>query len=198
MITTISVIFFSGRGHTTKIAEAVEKGAASVNGIKTHLISIEGKDIVEGLYKNDQVMELLNESDAIIFGSPTYMGGVASQFKAFADATVGSWINQQWRDKLAAGFTVSAALSGDKLHTLEYMNLFAMQHGMIWVGLGELPGQANGVNRLGGWIGAMALARDEDASVTPNEEDKYTGEILGRRVAILAQQYKSVVNPALS
>lgn len=198
MITTISVIFFSGRGHTTKIAEAVEKGAASVNGIKTHLISIEGKDIVEGLYKNDQVMELLKESDAIIFGSPTYMGGVASQFKAFADATVGSWINQQWRDKLAAGFTVSAALSGDKLHTLEYMNLFAMQHGMIWVGLGELPGQANGVNRLGGWIGAMALARDEDASVTPNEEDKYTGEILGRRVAILAQQYKSVVNPALS
>lgn len=195
---TVSVIFFSGRGHTSKVADAVQKGAASVAGVKTNLISIEGKDIIEGHYRNEAVTKLLDESDAIIFGSPTYMGGISAQFKAFADSTVGSWIAQKWRNKLAAGFTVSGAFSGDKLHTLEYMNLFAMQHGMIWIGLGELPGQENGVNRLGGWIGAMAVALNEDTSVTPNEEDKYTGEVLGRRVATFAIQHKSVADPALS
>ena len=39
---TVSVIYFSGSGHTTKLAEAVNKGAASVTGVKTNLISISG------------------------------------------------------------------------------------------------------------------------------------------------------------
>ena len=30
-----------------------------------------------------------------------------------------------------------------------------MQHGMIWIGLGEMPMQPNGVNRLGSFSGAM-------------------------------------------
>lgn len=185
---TVSIIFFSGFGHTTKIAEAIQKGASSVANVKTNFISIEGKDITEGKYKNDQVMQLLDDSDAIIFGSPTYMGGIAAQFKAFADATVAAWGAQKWRNKLAAGFTVSGAFSGDKLHTLQFMNLFAMQHGMIWVSLGELPGQPNGVNKLGSWIGVQSQALNADPSETPGDEDKLTGEILGRRVALFATQ----------
>jgi len=86
---TISVIYFSGAGHTTKLAEAVNKGAATVGGVTTHLIAINGDDIVKGRYKNDDVFAKLDASDAIIFGSPTYMGGPAAQFKAFADATAG-------------------------------------------------------------------------------------------------------------
>lgn len=121
---TISVIFFSGYGHTTKIAEAVEKGAASVPDTKINLIAIQGKDIVDGKYKNDEIMQLLDHSDAIIFGSPTYMGGIAAQFKTFADATVATWGKQKWRNKLAAGFTVSGALAGNKLHTLQIYEPF--------------------------------------------------------------------------
>ena len=44
----VSVIYFSGSGHTTKLAEAVNKGAASVAGVKTNLISISGDDIEKG------------------------------------------------------------------------------------------------------------------------------------------------------
>lgn len=114
------------------------------------------------------------------------MGGPAAQFKAFADATVGSWFGQKWRDKVAAGFTVSGAPSGDKLSTLQYLHTLAMQHGMIWVGTGELPGQPNGVNRLGSWIGAMALAQpSESPEVAPNREDQLSGELLGKRVAYI-------------
>lgn len=184
---TISIIYFTGSGHTEKLAEANGSGAASVEGVKTHLLSISGDDIVKGRYKNDEVMAALEASDAIIFGSPTYMGGPAAQFKAFADATVEAWFEQKWRDKLAAGFTVSGAPSGDKFNTLQYFHTLAMEHGMIWIGTGEMPMQPNGVNRLGSWIGAMALARpDESPDEAPNNDDKLTGELLGKRVARFA------------
>jgi len=187
---TISVIYFSGSGHTTKLAEAVHRGAASVAGVKTNLLAISGKDIVEGRYKNDEVFARLDASDAIIFGSPTYMGGPSAQFKAFADATGGKWYTSAWKDKIAAGFTVSMSPSGDKLSTLHYFFTLAMQHGMIWIGQPEMPLQPNGVNRLGSNSGVMAQAGQESPDLAPSEGDKLTGEILGQRVAEYALKLK--------
>ncbi len=181
----VSIIYFSASGHTAKLAEAVGKGAASVAGVKTNLIAISGDDIVKGRYKNEKVMAALDASDAIIFGSPTFMGGPAAQFKAFADATVERWSGQKWRDKFAAGFTVSGTPSGDKFSTLQSFHTLAMQHGMIWIGLGELPEQSNRVNRLGSWIGAMAESDDESSTPTLKHGDELTGERLGQRVARL-------------
>ena len=158
---TVSIICFSGFGHTGKLAEAVHKGAASVAGVKTNLIAINGEDIVKGRYRNEGVLAQLDASDAIIFGSPTYMGGPAAQFKAFADASSAKWFTSAWRDKLAAGFTVSGSPSGDKFSTLQYFFTLAMQHGMIWVGLGEMSAQPSGVNRLGAFSGVMAQAAQE-------------------------------------
>jgi len=187
---TVSVIYFSGFGHTAKLAEAVNKGAASVAGVKTNLIAISGEDIVKGRYSNDAVFTQLDASDAIIFGSPTYMGGPAGQFKAFADASSAKWLASAWRDKIAAGFTGSGSPSGDKFSTLQYFHTLAMQHGMIWVGLGEMPMQPNGVNRLGSFGGAMGQAGQEPTDVAPNAADKLTGEILGQRVAAFALKLK--------
>lgn len=180
---TVSIIYFSGSGHTAKLAEAVQKGAASVAGVTTHLLAINGDDIVKGRYKNDDVFAKLDSSDAIIFGSPTYMGGPAAQFKAFADACGGKWYTNAWRDKIAAGFTVSQGASGDKLSTLHYFFTLAMQLGMIWIGLPELPMNDKGINRLSSYSGVMAQAGQEAPDVAPNAQDKLTGEILGKRVA---------------
>jgi len=187
---TVSVIYFSGGGHTAKLAEAVTKGAAAVAGVKTHLIAISGDDITKGRYANDAVFAQLDASDAIIFGSPTYMGGPAAQFKAFADATAGKWFGSAWRDKIASGFSVSNSPSGDKFSTLQYFHTLAMQHGMIWVGLGEMPMQPNGINRLGSFAGATAQAGQESPDIKPSAEDKLTGEILGKRVAEYAVKLK--------
>ena len=186
----VSVIYFSGTGHTAKLAEAVHKGAASVAGVTTHLISISGDDILKGRYKNDEVFAKLDASDAIIFGSATYMGGPAAQFKAFADACGGKWYMSAWRDKISAGFTVSQGASGDKLSTLHYFFTLAMQLGMIWVGLPELPNPATGINRLSSYSGVMAQAGQEPVDVAPNAADKLTGEILGKRVAEYAVKLK--------
>jgi NAD(P)H dehydrogenase (quinone) len=180
---TVSVIYFSGSGHTAKMAEAVHQGAASVPGVETHLLAIHGDDIIKGRYQNEPVFAKLDASDAIIFGCPTYMGGPAAQFKAFADASGAKWFHFAWRDKLAAGFTNSSSPSGDKFNTLQYFHTLAMQHGMIWIGLGEMPMQTNGLNRLGSFGGAMSQAGQESPDIAPNQADKQTGEVLGRRVA---------------
>jgi NAD(P)H dehydrogenase (quinone) len=80
----------------------------------------------------------LDASDAIIFGSPTYMGGPAARFKALADSTVGSWFQRKGRDKLAVGFTVSGAPSGDKLGSLQYFQALAQPLGAL-TGLFQSP-----------------------------------------------------------
>lgn len=177
----VAVIFHSGFGHTRVQAEAVHRGAASVPGVDATLIAVED---VESHWA------ALDEADAIVLGTPTYMAGVSAPFKAFLDATSARWSEQRWKDKLAAGFTNSAGLNGDKLATLQHLALFAMQHGMVWIGLGLLPGNHTSagspedLNRLAGFIGAMAQSNaDQDATVVPPASDQRTAEHLGRRVA---------------
>ena len=189
-MSTVSIIYFSGSGHTAKLAEAITKGAASVPGVKTNLIAINNDDITKGRYQNDAAFAQLDASDAIIFGSVTYMGGPAAQFKAFADASGAKWFTSAWRDKIASGFSVSSSPSGDKFSTLQYFHTLAMQHGMIWIGLGEMPMQPNGVNRLGSFSGATGQAGQESPDVAPNAADILTGEVLGKRVATLAVKLK--------
>lgn len=47
-MTNVSIVYHSGAGHTRKMAEAVQAGAASVDNAQTSLIAIDGTDIVEG------------------------------------------------------------------------------------------------------------------------------------------------------
>jgi NAD(P)H dehydrogenase (quinone) len=184
-----AIVYFSGSGHTQKMAEAVAKGAGAIPGVKVNLIGLRGEDFTGGRWKNDAVLVELDASDVIIFGTPTYMGGPAAQFKAFADTTSERWFKRAWVNKLAAGFTVSAGPSGDKFNTLIYLFTLAMQHGMVWVGQTETPFNEKGINRLSSFSGAMGQAFTEPPEVAPNEADKLTGEIFGRRVAEAAARW---------
>jgi NAD(P)H dehydrogenase (quinone) len=189
-MTTVSIVYHSGSGHTAKMAEAVAKGAGAVADVKVDLLAIAGDTIHQGRFQDDKLLAQLDASDAIIFGSPTYMGGPSGQFKCFADATGERWFKAAWKDKLAAGFTVSGGPSGDKLSTLHYFFTLAMQHGMVWVGLAELPFNDKGINRLSSYSGAMGQAMQEPPDVAPNAADKLTGESLGRRVAEAAKRWQ--------
>jgi NAD(P)H dehydrogenase (quinone) len=186
----VTIVYFSGSGHTTKLAEAVAKGARAVTGVDVQLRALQGDDIQGGRFKNEALLAQLDASDALIFGSPTYMGGPAAQFKAFADATGERWFKTAWKDKVAAGFTVSGGPSGDKWSTLNYFFTLAMQHGMIWVGLTESPFNEKGLNRLSSYSGVMGQAFTEPPEVAPNEADKLTGESLGQRVAEAVARWK--------
>jgi NAD(P)H dehydrogenase (quinone) len=189
-MTTIAIVYHSGTGHTARMAEAVAQGAKSVPDTEVQLLKIEGRDIIEGRFKNEALLAACDQADALIFGSPTYMGMVSGQFKAFADATGGRWYGQAWKDKLAAGFTVSSGLNGDKLSTLHYLFTLAMQHGMLWAGLPGLS-DPNGVNRLGCNSGAMGQAGQEPPDIAPNALDLATGQALGQRVAEATKRWQA-------
>lgn len=186
-MTTVSVIYHSGTGHTKKMAEAVIRGIESVEGVNANLIAIEGKDIIEGRWKNDDTLKQLDSSDGIIFGSPTYMGCVSGQMETFLDGSSDRCYSEAWKDKIAAGFSVSGGPSGDKFNTLVRFVTFAMQMGMIWVGLGTIP-TVSGLNRLSFFMGAAGQAMLEPPDEAPNEVDKKTGEFLGRRVAEITKK----------
>ena len=192
-MTTVAVVYHSGYGHTHEQAKAVAAGAASVKGVEVEMLRIEspGQDFAPFLAK-------LEKADAIVFGSPTYMGAASAAFKAFAEASSKAWMEQKWRNKIAAGFTNSGSQSGDKEATLMQLFVLAAQHGMIWVSLGLPPGNnstkgsVEDFNRLGASIGAAAQSPvDAGPDVGPTASDKKTAEHLGRRVAEAARQWNA-------
>ena len=183
-MTTVSIVYHSGYGHTKKLAESVLAGMQQVAGVDASLIVIDAEgNIPEAAWAQ------LTASDAIVFGSPTYMGNVSWQFKKFADATSKPWFTQAWRDKLFAGFTNSATMNGDKMATLHMMMTLAMQHSGFWVGTGLMPSnskaaQRNDINYVGSFGGLMAQSpSDSSPDEGPLPGDLETGKLFGKRVA---------------
>ena len=183
-MTKIAVVFHSGYGHTLRMAQAVAEGA----GAELVAVDAEG-NLPEGGW------ETLNAADAIIMGSPTYMGSVSWQFKKFADASSKQWFGQAWKDKVFAGFTNSATMNGDKLSTLHYLFTLAMQHSGIWVGTGMLPSntkaaQRNDVNYVGSFSGAMAQSPADSSPAEMLPGDLETAKLFGQRVATVTVQFR--------
>lgn len=181
----IAVVFHSGYGHTKRMAEAVAEGAGA------QLIAIDA----EGNLTPDQ-WAALDAADAIIMGSPTYMGMASWQFKKFADASSKAWFAQKWKDKLFAGFTNSATMNGDKLSTLHYLFTLAMQHGGLWVGTGLMPAntksaQRNDINYVGSFSGAMAQSPSDAGPDEMLPGDLETARRFGQRVAAVAERLKT-------
>lgn len=182
----VAIVYHSGFGHTQALAEAVAAGARAVAGTAVSLIPVAEVEA--------RAAEL-DAADAIIFGSPTYMGGLSAEFARFKDWTSSRWMQGAWRNKLAAGFTVSASWNGDKHNTLYQLLTLAVQHGMIWVGLGLPPGNNSStgsiadLNRLGASIGAMGQANADQGVEGIAASDFKTFEALGRRVAEATQRW---------
>ena len=78
------VVYHSGYGHTQRVAQFVAEGASA------QLIDIDANgDLTEAQWAD------LDAADAIIMGSPTYMGMASWQFKKFADATSKKMVYQR-------------------------------------------------------------------------------------------------------
>ena len=180
----VIVVYHSGYGHTQRMAQSVAEGA----GAQLLAIDADGNLPAGG-------WEALDAADAIVMGSPTYMGSVSWQFKKFADASSKAWFAQQWKDKLFAGFTSSATMNGDKLSTLHYLFTLAMQHGGVWVGTGMMPGnskaaQRNDVNFMGSSSGAMAQTPSDAGAHEMLSGDLETARLFGQRVAAAAVRWR--------
>ena len=179
----IVVIYHSGYGHTGHIAQRLAQGA------QAELIKINENGEI-----SEQAWTQLDAADAIVFGSPTYMGNVSWQFKKFADATSKAWATRAWTDKLFAGFTNSASLNGDKQVTLQTLQTLGSQHGGIWISLGLLPSNTKAatrqdLNNLGGSVGLLVQS-PADASVDEIPEgDLATAQAFGERIAAITARF---------
>ena len=176
----VAVVFHSGYGHTQRMAQAVAQGA----GAELLAIDAEG-NLPEAAWAT------LAEADAIVFGSPTYMGTVSWQFKKFADASSKAWYTQAWKDKIFGGFTNSANMNGDKHSTLHYFITLAMQHGGLWAGTGlnyhnPKASQRSDVNYLASYAGPMAQTPGDASAEEMNTGDLETARLFGVRIAALA------------
>ncbi|WP_237882229.1 flavodoxin family protein [Pseudomonas sp. PGPR40] len=188
-MTPIAIVYHSGYGHTARVAEHVGKGATSA-GATVNLVAINAEGDIP-----DTGWEILKDADAIIFGAPTYMGMVSWQFKKFADASSKPWYTMDWKGKIAAGFTNSATLNGDKELTISYLSALGAQHKMLWTGTGMHPSNAKAstrddLNNLGGYRGLLVVS-PSDASVEEMiSGDLLTAEAFGYNVADVTKAVK--------
>lgn len=183
----IAIVYFTQTDITGQLAKAIATGIEKHGGIEVFSHRIQGQEISEGRFSNGDLFNQLMACDAIIFGSPTYMGGVAAQFKAFADASSETWVEQGWANKVAAGFTSGGAMNGDQSSTLQYIQTLAGQHGMLWLGLDKITNSGElGINRLGTQAGIVS--QGIDGEVHPS--DLATAEYMGERVAKLVESFK--------
>lgn len=185
-----SIIYHSRSHSVEKLASEISIGIKSNGDAHVNLILCS---------EAQSRIEEINNSDAIIFGSPTYFGSVSSEMKSFFDSTGEVFMNKKWRDKIAGAFTHSSSLSGDKLMTLMQIMIFAMQNGMIWVGQDLLPGEEvthewsdldqNATNHLGAWIGIMAQS-DARKGIELCRSDLLTARLFGKRIATITRRLK--------
>ncbi|WP_441957326.1 flavodoxin family protein [Mycolicibacterium houstonense] len=194
---TVAVVYHSGFGHTATLADAVADGARDAGAAVT---------VVPVDTMTDQDWDHLDTADALIFGSPTYMGNVSAGFQSFAEQTGRRCMEGTWRDKVAAGFTNSGGKSGDKLNTLSSLAVFAAQHHMHWVNLGLATGwntsfsSEDDLNRLGFFLGAGAQTNVDADADQVHPSDARTCHHLGRRVALVTRQLTigRSISPAVS
>jgi len=173
----IVIVYHSGYGHTQRVAQAVAEGA------QAELIAIDADgNLPAGGW------EVLAAASAIVFGSPTYMGGPSWQFKKFADASSKVWFAQGWKDKLFAGFTNSATMNGDKFATLTYLWQLAMQHSGLWISLGIKPTNDKAATRhapnyVGGYGGLLTTSPSDASAAEVPQGDLDTARAFGERIA---------------
>ena len=178
----IAIIYDNNFCYTKKISNHIQNG---ISAEKVRTIVYKSQFISDNLH-------LLDKVDTIIFGTPTYFGNVSTNIKKFMDSTTSIWHEKKWNNKIAAGFTHSTSLNGDKLSALMSIFIFAQQHGMIWSGLNIRTNEKTldyniNLNRMGSWIGLMveSIKKGQDINIS----DIKTAEYFGVRIAKVTKHF---------
>ncbi|MFH8748492.1 NAD(P)H:quinone oxidoreductase [Streptomyces rimosus] len=127
----LAVIYYSSTGTITELAKAIadaaEKAGAEVRLRKAAELApqaaIESNPAwAENVRATADIAEATPDdmiwADAVIFGSPTRYGNIASQLKQFIDTLGGLWQQGKLADKVYSGFTASATKHGGQETTL--------------------------------------------------------------------------------
>jgi len=192
----VLVLYYSSYGHVETMASAVAEGAESVAGIEVtvkRVPELMPREVAEKAgVKLDQTAPIatvdeLPQYDAIIFGTPTRFGNMASQMRNFLDQTGGLWAKGALIGKVGSVFASTASQHGGQETTITSFHTTLLHHGMVIVGL---PYSEPGLTKMdeisgGTPYGATTLA-GADGSRQPTENELTLARAQGKHVAQIA------------
>lgn len=199
-MTKVLVLYYSSYGHIETMANAVAEGAREVDGVEVSVKRVPElvpADVAASShFKTEQAAPIatpaeLADYDAIVIGTPTRFGNMASQMKNFLDQTGGLWAQGKLIGKVGAVFTSTATQHGGQESTILATHTVLLHHGMVIVGLPySFAGQMNMDEITGGSpYGASTLAKG-DGSRQPSANELDGARFQGRHVATIAAALK--------
>lgn len=198
----VLIIYYSSYGHIETLAKAVAEGARGVGGTQVdvrRVAELVPDDVAERSgYKRDQDAPQLDDPnelvdyDAIIIGTPTRYGNMASQMRNFWDKTGGIWAQGKLVGKIGSAFTSTASQHGGQETTLTSIHSMLFHLGMVVVGVPYSCPALSELNEVSGGTpyGATTLAGG-DGSRQPSENELTIARFQGQHVAELAGKLAS-------
>ncbi len=199
-MTKLAVIYYSATGHGTSMAKRVATSAEAVGAEVRVRHVAETRDPASfadnpAWTANYQATNELPHAtgddivwaDAVIFGSPTRFGSVASQMRGFLDTLGGLWSQGKLADKVYAGFTSSNTTHGGQETTLLTLYVTLMHFGGIIVP----PGYTEALKFVDGnpYGASLTAGHDNIAEFDGAANDSL--DHLARRVVGVADQLAS-------
>jgi NAD(P)H dehydrogenase (quinone) len=200
-MTKVLVLYYSTYGHIEALANAVAEGARSVDGVEAvvkRVPELVPEEVARGAhFKLDQpapivTVDELPGYDAIIVGTPTRYGRMASQMAQFWDQTGRLWASGALEGKVGAAFSSTATQHGGQETTLQAVITNLMHFGMVIVGLPySFKGQMRIDEVVGGSpYGATTIAGGDGSrqpSATELDGARYLGANAAKTAAALAR-----------
>ena len=193
----VLVLYYSSWGHVETMAHAVAEGSRGVDG--SHVDVYRVPELVpesvqqQAGYKTDQVAPVLADPnaladyDAIVLGTPTRFGNMASQLRNFLDQTGGLWFQGKLIGKVGSVFASTGSQHGGQETTLTSMHNTLIHHGMVVVGVPYSVQELGNMTEITGGTpyGATTLA-GADGSRQPSENELAIARAQGKHVAEIA------------
>jgi NAD(P)H dehydrogenase (quinone) len=197
-MTKVLVLYYSSYGHIEKMAEAVAEGARAAGAqvdIKRVPETVPLEVAKASHFKLDQaapiaVIDDLANYDAIVIGTGTRFGHMASQMTAFLDQAGGLWQRGALHGKVGGAFASSATQHGGQETTLFAIITNLLHFGMTVVGLPySHQGQMNMEEIVGGAPYGATTVAGGDGSRQPSVIDlngaRHQGELIAKTAAKL-------------
>ena len=195
-MTKVLVLYYSGYGHVETLAEAVAEGAREVEGAEVTVKRVPELVPEEVARKSgmklDQAAPVaqpgeLGDYDAVVFGTPTRFGNMASQMRNFLDQTGGLWMQGALIGKVGSVFASTSTQHGGQETTITSFHTTLLHQGMVIVGV---PYSHKGLSETdemsgGSPYGATTIAGG-DGSRTPSANELDIARFQGRHVAEIA------------
>ena len=196
----VLVLYYSAYGHIEAMANAIAEGAREAGAqvdVKRVPELVPEEIARKSYYKLDQPapvarVEELADYDAIIVGTGTRFGRLASQMANFLDQAGGLWMRGALHGKVGGAFTSTATQHGGQEMTLFSIIANLLHFGMIIVGLdyGYTAQMTLDEVTGGSPYGATTIAGG-DGSRRPSEKELQGARYQGRKIAETAIKLRS-------